>query len=107
MRLSLTKGVKSRSSHVSLQIKSAGSGISHRPGTDSGALAIPRPPGITNTANNCFASCIFQCLLSHPTFVDVATTASIEHQSMQCPDCKQGGNLVMIISKIVCDTIIL
>ena len=83
MRLSLTKGARPRSS----QIKS---GISQRPGIDSGALAIP--PGISNTANTCFARCIFQCLLNHPTLLDVAATASHEHISMQCSDSNQGGN---------------
>ncbi len=42
------------------------------------------PPGISNSANNCYANCVYQCLLNHESFIDVAATMCAEHNRENC-----------------------
>ena len=54
-----------------------------------------QPPGITNTASNCYASSVLQCLLNHPAFLEFLHSTS-KHT---CCECTKSG-IVYIVFKI-------
>ena len=47
--------------------------------------------GINNTANNCHASSVMQCLLNHPAFAAVIEAIAEDHKSTVCNSCKASG----------------
>ena len=44
---------------------------------------VLQPPGITNTANNCYASSVLQCLMNHPVFLQFLQSTS-KHTGCEC-----------------------
>lgn len=51
------------------------------------------PPGINNTALNCYANSTFQCLLNHPGFLDIARNIVQEHEINKCGECQKIGKV--------------
>ena len=47
------------------------------------------PPGITNSANNCYASSVIQCLLNHSVFLSTSEEINEEHDV--CEKCMKSG----------------
>ena len=47
------------------------------------------PPGITNSANNCFASSVIQCLLNHSVILSTLKEINEEHDV--CEKCMKLG----------------
>ena len=95
---------------LSLKKKSSGSRFLQ---TDAGAArdfnsigrymySRPRPPGISNTANNCYASSIMHCLQNHPAFMNVALSIITgEHQLNNCTECKETGTVQKLMNNMI------
>ena len=49
-----------------------------------------KPPGITNSALNCYANAILQCLMSSKSFLGLINSTISSH-SASCEECKQPG----------------
>lgn len=49
------------------------------------------PPGISNIANNCYASSVYRCLLNHPVFLSRVPKVIQEHDILKCNQCKSKG----------------
>ena len=47
------------------------------------------PPRITNSANNCYASSVIQCLLNHSVFLSTSEEINEEHNV--CEKCMKSG----------------
>ena len=52
------------------------------------------PPGISNSALNCYASCIFQCLFNHGSFISLVKDIIDEHDTAKCDHCRTQGNFI-------------
>ena len=50
-----------------------------------------QPPGILNTANNCYSSSVLQCLLNHPIFFELF---QLSKGRDNCETCQKSGNLL-------------
>lgn len=55
------------------------------------------PPGIQNSGNSCYANSVFQCLLHHPTFNDLANDIVAHHNKAECRLCNDPGDVKYII----------
>ena len=51
------------------------------------------PPGIINTALNCYANSVFQCLFSHNAFITLAKDIIDEHEMVHCDQYLIQGNV--------------
>jgi hypothetical protein len=56
-----------------------------------------KPPGITNSALNCYANAIFQCLMSSKSFSHLINAAICSH-STSCEECKKPGVYTPVIN---------
>ena len=51
------------------------------------------PPGISNTALNCYANSVFQCLFSHNAFITLAKDIIDEHERVHFDQFLIQGNV--------------
>ena len=49
---------------------------------------VVQPPGITNSANNCYANAVFQCLMNSQTFLEMCNSL---HHNSSCQECTAEG----------------
>ena len=55
---------------------------------------VLQPPGITNTASNCYASSVLQCLINHPVFFRIPAI----NQQTYCCECTKLGIMTCIVN---------
>ena len=53
------------------------------------------PPGINNTANNCYGSSVIQCLLNHSAFLSLIEEIAEDHKTNVCNSCQASGTYII------------
>ncbi len=79
---SIAHAKMSNKSNLSLSLRK--SAPKKKPKEKSLIIESIAPPGISNSANNCYANCVYQCLLNHESFLDVAGAMCAEHNRQIC-----------------------